>query len=389
MKCPARLLGFVLSFLTLAALPARATWSIIVLDRKTGEVAIASATCLSGTDLASIVPILRVGRGAAATQASALNNQGKQLIKKAIKLKMTPHAILQLLLTLPSADERQYGIVTVSGPPVSWSGNHVCMGLHNITGTVGDIAYAIQGNLLTGKGPVKAAEEALLGTPGDLAERMMSAMQAARLMGGDARCSCELYSPGGICGGGATACGQPPADFDPNVDKSAHTGFLIVSRTGDINSGCSIADGCAAGDYYLNVEFNGEAEDPDPVVVMQMLYDNWRADLIGRPDGILSTVDPREAALPADGASTLAVDVALVDVEGTPLSAGGALFLADNLAKRPAHATYLFADDHGDGTYTLHFQATEKPGQDTYQVQIDDGKGRLVTLHPHLEITTL
>ena len=45
---------------------ARATWSIVVTDSATGEVAVGTATCLNPSNIKKIVPIVRVGRGAAA-----------------------------------------------------------------------------------------------------------------------------------------------------------------------------------------------------------------------------------------------------------------------------------------------------------------------------------
>ena len=71
----------------------------------------------------------------------------------------------------------------------------------NVTGEVGDLSYAIQGNVLVGWLPVLDAETALLNTPGDLATKVMAAMQAARFAGGDGRCSCSNNNP--------TGCGEP------------------------------------------------------------------------------------------------------------------------------------------------------------------------------------
>ena len=45
-----------------------ATWSIILIDTRTGEIAIGSATCLVGFDLQNAASVVVVGRGAAAAQ---------------------------------------------------------------------------------------------------------------------------------------------------------------------------------------------------------------------------------------------------------------------------------------------------------------------------------
>ncbi len=363
------------------------TWSIVAVNHKTGEVAIATATCLVSTDLASIVPVLQVGKGAVATQSQALGNGDKKKIKDGLKAELDSHKILVKLLDLGNTQDRQYGIVTMSGPPISWDGDGVYSASPNRTGVVGDISYAIQGNLLAGNKVVGQAEQTFVDTDGDLAARIMAAMQKAREFGGDGRCSCDQYTPGGQCGApGGTVCGSPPEGFDVSTGKSAHTAFMIVSRLGDIDSGCSVANGCANGDYYLNIEFNGAVEDPDPVEVLQMLYDNWRAALAGRPDGVLSTLEPAAAAIPADGRTVLSVELSLIDVEGIPLATGGAIVDAVPSSERPPAADYLGAQDHGDGTYSLMFRATRKTGPADFRVTVDDGLGRLVTLSTEVEI---
>ena len=50
--------------LCLLAVPVRATWSILIVDTKTGEIAIGIATCLAGFDLRpdTVVVIPGVGR---------------------------------------------------------------------------------------------------------------------------------------------------------------------------------------------------------------------------------------------------------------------------------------------------------------------------------------
>ena len=109
-----------------------------------------------------------------------------------------------------------------------------------VTGTIGDFEYAIQGNLLSGGAVVFACEEAFRTTKGDMTERLMAAMEAARAFGGDGRCSCPT--------GPAPSCGSPPASFE----KSAHIAYMGVARIGDLDGTCSPFSGCASGSYYLN-----------------------------------------------------------------------------------------------------------------------------------------
>ena len=64
-----RLLQALLALFCLT-LPAAATWSIVVVDTRTGEVGVASATCLPSFDLRQALPIIRIGRGAGAAQSA-------------------------------------------------------------------------------------------------------------------------------------------------------------------------------------------------------------------------------------------------------------------------------------------------------------------------------
>src|SRR5436190_23029008 len=96
---------------------ARATWSIIIVDTRTHEIAIGSATCLTNFDLARALPVVRVGLGAAAAQ-SAVDTTGRnrRLIWDQFALGTPPDQILQMLDHVDTLHEtRQYGIVDTQG----------------------------------------------------------------------------------------------------------------------------------------------------------------------------------------------------------------------------------------------------------------------------------
>ena len=54
--------------------------------------------------------------------------------------------------------------------------------------------YAIQGNILIGPEVLSGMEDGFLNTPGSLAEKLMGAMQGAKIPGADARCLAEGLS---------------------------------------------------------------------------------------------------------------------------------------------------------------------------------------------------
>ncbi|MFG0285307.1 MAG: DUF1028 domain-containing protein [Phycisphaerales bacterium JB039] len=213
--------------IAVAAGQAAATWSILLVDTRTGEIALGSATCLTGFDLQANTPVLLTGVGGCTAQSFVdSSGQNRAYIRDQIALGVDPDEILDLLAVFDSGHQtRQYGFVDVQGRAATFSGTGASQWKGGQIGSVGDIVYAIQGNILTGEPVVTEAVRAVIDTPGDLAEKMMAAMEAARRMGGDGRCSCS---------GSPTSCGSPPASFE----KSAHIAYMLIARTGDMD-GCT------------------------------------------------------------------------------------------------------------------------------------------------------
>jgi hypothetical protein len=207
-----------------------ATWSIILIDTRTGEIAVGSATCLTNFNLRDGTPVLIPGIGAATAQSFVdSSGQNRVFIRDRLAEGVDPSAIITQLATFDlSHQTRQYGIAdtlgrtaTFSGTSANaWAGGQVGQFISMHGGHSAAIAYAIQGNILTGEPVVTAAVQAVIATEGDLAAKLMAGMQAARLMGGDGRCSCPS---------GPTACGSPP----PTFTKSAHIAYMLIARAGD------------------------------------------------------------------------------------------------------------------------------------------------------------
>ena len=210
---------------------ASATWSIILVDLRTGEVALGSATCLTGFDLRANTPVLLTGIGGATAQSFVDNTgQNRVFIRDGLARGTSPADILAGLSTFdPGHQTRQYGIVDAQGRRATfsgtgagaWAGGQTGQFNYTHAGQSGDVAYAIQGNVLTGPCVVDAAVLAAINSPGDLPARLMAAMEAARAVGGDGRCSCTA--------GGPTACGCPPVTFT----KSSHIAYMMIARAGD------------------------------------------------------------------------------------------------------------------------------------------------------------
>ncbi len=213
---------------------ANATWSILIADTRTGEIVIGSATCVELIDLQQSTPVIISGVGAVTAQ-SAVDTSGmnRQLIRDRLLQGVPLDAILEELSTRDAGhNNRQYGMIDVLGDTLTysgiqnaaWAGGQTGRIDRGVPGTQDDIVYAVQGNILSGGNVVQAAVDAILASDGDLPAMLMEAMQAAKLAGGDGRCSCSGADP--------TGCGSPP----PGPFKSADVGYMLGTRANDIDA---------------------------------------------------------------------------------------------------------------------------------------------------------
>jgi hypothetical protein len=294
-----------LALLLAGTVPALATWSVVITDAATGEVAIGSATCVTNIDLKREASVVVVGQGAGAAQSFVEpTGRNRGIIFDELRAGTDPAQILNILEAQDGGHQsRQYGIADTRGRAASFSGSQNGAFAGDLTGSDGTISYAVQGNVITGQAVLDQAEAAIL-QGGDLPTRLMRSMLAARAQGGDGRCSCSPGAPDG--------CGAPPPDFD----KSADVGYMLVTRVGDADGTCN-SNGCATGDYYmdLNVAFQN-GNDPDPVFTLFQEFNAFRQSQINRPDHYTSRVIPLNPTLPADGTSTTPLIIVLRDFRG-------------------------------------------------------------------------
>ncbi|HEB52447.1 MAG TPA: DUF1028 domain-containing protein, partial [bacterium] len=363
-------LRLVASFLLgslLFAVPAAATWSIVVVDLATGEVAIGIATCLTGFDLRPNTVVVVPGYGVAAAQSFVGPLSLRQLIREGLLNGVAPVQILQQLAAADGSHQmRQYGIVALAGGEETFTGAGAGAWAGGLTGQSGTLRYAIQGNVLTGQPVITAAEQALINTPGSLPDKLMAAMDAARQMGGDGRCSCSPSNPPG--------CGSPP----PNFSKSSHIALMIVSRPSDLDSPCTGGGGCGAGDYWLDINIaNQPASAPDPVIQLQNEFNIWKANQVGRPDHFQSTASIHVATIRANGIDTAIGTVQLRDAQGTPL--GTSLPITVDLAPNSTVQNVVFgpAVPQANGTYQFTIQGDLSAGVAVLDIAAHDPFGRV------------
>lgn len=250
-----------------------ATWSVVAVDRETGRVVIASATCVNGDDmfLPGVQAVVVPGKGVAACQAAVdRTHQNQLLVFQELQKGTDPAAIIEMLSKDPAIETRQFGIVDLQGRAAGYSGPRngaVSQDVHGqVPGT--QIFYSIQGNILRPGDVVPNAVKAFLAAQGAMTDRVMAAMEAADASGGDSRCSCP----------------PPPADGSapkiPCDGKTAHVAYILMAEKEDTN-GDSHNNGhytmflrVAQPDKGANAIHEGE--NLNPVKTLRLRYDEWR-----------------------------------------------------------------------------------------------------------------
>ncbi|MFN7980046.1 MAG: DUF1028 domain-containing protein [Vicinamibacterales bacterium] len=267
--------------LLVLALPARAfaTWSVIALDAKTGQVIIASATCVrqagfperkpnGARDLMDVQAVIVPGLGVAACQAGVDNTRRNQmLVYNEIRKGTPPAQIIELLKQDPDVQRRQFGIVMMpNGTTVTdrnntagFNGTGNSVSSLYFAGQVGDFYYQVQGNTLLGDQVMHMAALAFSRASGTMADHVMAAMEAADQYGGDKRCN----------------CGNNPLDFVPCDNKTAHVAYITIANKDD-QVGVTHNDG----KYFAFISATDadikKGESANPVKTLRLRYDAWK-----------------------------------------------------------------------------------------------------------------
>ena len=266
--------GLLASLLVLALFPAllSATWSVIAIDTRTGQVVIASATCVAqgrfprfpAKGLMDIQAIVVPGVAVAAAQAGVDNTRANQeLIYRELKAGTAPDEIIEMLSEDPNFERRQFGIVDLQGRCAGHSGSgngEASLAVADSVPAAG-IYFSVQGNILASDDVVHLAVDAFKSEGGTMADRVMAAMEAADQAGGDVRCTCES---------------EPVLDHVPCDGKTSHVAYILVANADD-PEGESFNDG----EYSLFIDVTDEnieeGENANPVVTLRMRYDRWKA----------------------------------------------------------------------------------------------------------------
>ena len=254
-----------------------ATFSIVAVDTNTGEVGSAGGSCIAGS---IIISDIHPGVGAIHTQSYYLpanQNYASTLMDEGY----SPEEIIEFLeendvQNNPSI--RQYGIIDLysanyygllyeeecleiegavwngnsnsgelgecSDPTISRSASFTGNNCSDWKGHINGMNYAIQGNILLSEDILLGIEEGFLNTNGSLDQKLMAALQGAKVPGADTRC------------------------LDEGI--STFSAFIRVAKFDNEN------------DYYMDLNvnsvipyYNDTGIWIDPVDTLQTLYNNW------------------------------------------------------------------------------------------------------------------
>jgi uncharacterized Ntn-hydrolase superfamily protein len=283
-------LGLALLFSTAA--PALATWSVIALDAATGQVIIASATCVRqggfpqrqpnpARDLMDVQAVIVPGLGVAACQAGVDNTRENQmLVYNELKKGTPPPEIIELLKKHEASrkpedqmERRQFGIlampnggtITARNNRAGFNGRGNSQSSLYFGGQVGEVFYQVQGNTLLGDQVVHMAALAFTRATGTMADRVMAAMEAADQYGGDHRCN----------------CGNNPLDFVPCDDKTAHVAYIAIAEKTD-KPGLTHNDGQYFAYLSVTDDDTKKGESGNPVKTLRLRYEAWKKAGAGR-----------------------------------------------------------------------------------------------------------
>lgn len=232
-------LFLILIFLVTNIQVANSTFSICAVDPVTGQVGSAGASCIANCLILSYV---RPNWGVAHVQASWTQTNYNNA-KRLMLLGYSPQQIRDsVVLQDGNPTVRQYGFVDLVG--VGRVANYTGVNCTNYKNHITGPTYSIQGNILLGQHILDSMEARFLRQTGTLADKLMAALQGAKVVGADTRCT--------------------------GSNKSSISSFLRIRKPGD-----------TVGTQYLELVVGNTTGSKDPIDSLQVLYNNWLLTNVG------------------------------------------------------------------------------------------------------------
>jgi uncharacterized Ntn-hydrolase superfamily protein len=157
------------------------TYSIVARDPNTGELGVAVQS--HWFSVGPIVAWAEAGVGAVATQSFVDPSYGKLGLDMMRLGKSAPETLKALLAGDEGREVRQVAMIDTQGRVEAWTGKNDIQAAGHFVGK----NYSVQANLMLNDKVWPAMSQAFENAKGDLADRMLAALDAAQAVGGDIR----------------------------------------------------------------------------------------------------------------------------------------------------------------------------------------------------------
>lgn len=171
----------VLTFVSLFVTSARATYSIVARDPGTGRLGVAVQS--HWFSVGALVPWAEAGVGAVATQSLVDPSYGPLGLDLMRAGRSASQSLEGLLVADAHPEIRQVAMIDADGNVAAHTGTNCIPHAGHVTGE----NFSVQANLMDRETVPQAMASAFRSTDGDLAARMLAALQAAQDEGGDIR----------------------------------------------------------------------------------------------------------------------------------------------------------------------------------------------------------
>ncbi len=169
-------------------------------------------------------------------------------------------------------------------------------------------------------------------------------------------------------------------DGDGDLDALMPSGTLLIAEA--LSKGVfPNPGGLGGGDFFMTFNVpNQTTTDPDPVFTLRSKFDSWRADLLGKPDAIVSTATLDRAFIQANGVSKGVLTVRAKDYTGADIPLPASALDVTNTSGTPLTSAGAVSQNL-DGSLSVTITAGNACGADHYRLRLT-GNFRAVTLMP-------
>ncbi|HJN59477.1 MAG TPA: DUF1028 domain-containing protein [Alphaproteobacteria bacterium] len=158
------------------------TFSIAARDAGNGTLGVAVSTKVPA--VGGLCPFIRFPAGAVSTQAWVNPGLGPLILDRLQQGGSAQEALGHVIARETDAEIRQLGVVDANGGSAAYTGNATDPWAGHRSGP----DYSVQGNMLVGEDTIAAMEAAFLQPSAEeLAERLLTALEAGQAAGGDRR----------------------------------------------------------------------------------------------------------------------------------------------------------------------------------------------------------